>query len=294
MSTLDLTTVDRLTGGKFGTFDVPCPECGPYRSRHGQRRPVLRVWRIEPGFATYCCARCGEKGYVHDRRAPAPDPQKLAKVRVEAAERDHIAKADRLSKAKWLWSQRKPPNGSIVERYLREKRRITCPLPSTLGFLPPRDEYAPAMIAAFGLAHEVEPGVIAIADDAVRGVHITRLLPDGSDRERGDQAKIMVGHSVGSPIVLAPTNDLLGMAITEGIEDALTVHQSTGLGAWAAGAASRLPALADAIPSYVECVTVLVDDDADGRRFAGELADRIPARRIEVRRVVANRWRPAA
>jgi len=104
----------------------------------------------------------------------------------------------------------------------------------------------------------------------------------------------MIGHSVGFPIVLAPPNDLLGMAITEGIEDALTVHQSTGLGAWTAGAASRLPALADAIPSYVECVTVLVDDDADGRRFAGELADRIRARRIQVRQVVANQWRPAA
>jgi hypothetical protein len=66
------------------------------------------------------------------------------------------------------------------------------------------------MLAAFGLAHEVEPGVIAIADDAIRGVHLTRLKPDGSDRERGAMAKIMVGHSTGSPIVLAPPNDGLG------------------------------------------------------------------------------------
>jgi hypothetical protein len=55
-----------------------------------------------------------------------------------------------------------------------------------------------------------------------------------------------------------------------------------------------MPVLADVIPSYIECVTVLTDDDADGCRFAGELADRIRARRIQVRRVVANRWRPAA
>ncbi len=104
----------------------------------------------------------------------------------------------------------------------------------------------------------------------------------------------MVAHSVGFPIVLAPPNDLLGMSIAEGVEDGLTVHQSTGLGGWAAGSASRMPALAAVIPSYIECVTVVADDDADGHRFAGELGDRIRARRIEVRRVVANRWRPAA
>jgi hypothetical protein len=255
---LDLGTIDRLTGGKLGSHDVPCPLCGPYHSPQGQRRKVLRVWRVEPGFATFCCARCGEAGYVHDRHAPAPDPNKLARLRAEAAEHDRIHKIERLGKARWLWSQRKPIAGSIAERYLREKRRIGCALPATLGFLPPRDDYAPAMIAAFGLAHEIERGVIAIADDAIKGMHLTRLLPDGSDRERGDQTKIMVGHSIGSPIILAPPNDLLGMAISEGIEDALTVHQSTGLGAWAAGSASRMPALADVIPSYIEM--------RDGRR----------------------------
>jgi hypothetical protein len=41
--------------------------------------------------------------------------------------------------------------------------------------------------------------LIAVADIAVTGVHITRLLPDGSDRERGEQAKIMIGRSIGSP-----------------------------------------------------------------------------------------------
>lgn len=167
-------------------------------------------------------------------------------------------------------------------------------MPATLGFLPTRREHAPAMIAAFGLAREVEPSVIVIADDAVRGVHITRLLPDGSDRERGDQAKIMIGSSLGSPITLAPLNDLLGLVIAVGIEDALTVQEVTGLSAWAAGSASRMSALADAIPSYIECVTVLVDDDHDGRRHASTLANRIRARGVEVRPVIANRWRPAA
>jgi hypothetical protein len=142
------------------------------------------------------------------------------------------------------------------------------------------------MIAAFGLSRETEPGIIAIAEDAVTGVHITRLLPDGSDRERGERAKIMVGHSTGSPIVLAPPNDLLGIAITEGIEDALSVHQATGLGAWAAGCASRMPALAPHIPTYIECVTILVDDDLEGRRHAETLARAAAACGIEVRPIL--------
>jgi hypothetical protein len=256
MTGLDFSTIDQLTGGRLGTHDVPCPLCGPFKSPHGQRRKVMRVWGVEPSFATFHCERCGESGYVRDRHAPEPDPVRLAKARADAAERDRVHKADRLAKARWLWSQRKPIAGTIAERYLRGARRITCPLPPTLGFLPPNPDkgYPPALIAAFGLAHETEPGVIAIADDAVRGVHVTRLLHDGSDRERGDKAKIMIGNSIGAPIILAAPSDALALALTEGIEDALTVCNAAGLGAWAAGAASRLSALADAIPDYIDCV----------------------------------------
>jgi hypothetical protein len=294
MTDLDLATIDRLTGGWFGRHDTPCPLCGPFKSPHGQRRKVMRVWRLEDGFATFHCERCGESGFVHDRHAPECDPVKLAKARTEAAERDRIHKADRLGKARWLWSQRRQIAGTIAETYLRQARGIGCPLPATLGFLPAHGEYPPAMIAAFGMAHETEPGVIAIADDAVRGVHITRLLPDGSDRERGDRAKIMIGHSIGSPLVLAPCNDLAGLAVAEGIENALAMHEATCLGAWAAGCASRLPELADAIPNLIETVTVVVDDDPDGHRHSAALADRIWARGIEARLIVPNRWQAAS
>src|SRR5260370_2928591 len=144
---VDLGPIDRLTGGKLGTHDVPCPLCAPYHSTQGQRRRVLRIWRVEPGFATFCCARCGETGYVHDRDAAAPGPAKLTRLRAEAAEHDRVHKIERLSTAGWLWAQRRPIECPIAERYLRERRKITCPLPSTLGFLPARDGYAPANLA---------------------------------------------------------------------------------------------------------------------------------------------------
>src|SRR5262249_23656246 len=157
---------------------------------------------------------------ARDRCAPAPDPVALKRARAEAAARERVAAGQRLAKACWLWSRRRPLARSVAEIYLREARRYGGPLPATLGYLSRSRKHCPAMIAAFGLAAETEPGVLAIADDAVRGVHITRLAPDGSRKAGTNADKIMVGNSVGFPIVVAPANDLLGLIVCEGIEDA--------------------------------------------------------------------------
>ena len=184
-SGLDLHTIDRITGCKLGTSDVACPSCGPGRRRPtNQKRRVLRVWRPEPGFARYYCARCGLRGNARDDSARL-DEAALRRARAEAAKRDRAEAAERLKMARWLWSMRRPIIGSIAETYLRDVRCIECALPATLGFLPARREYPPAMIAAFGISGEPEPGVLAISDDAVCGVHITRLAPDGPGNPDG-------------------------------------------------------------------------------------------------------------
>jgi hypothetical protein len=135
------------------------------------------------------------------------------------------------------------------------------------------------MIAPFGLPREPEPGMLAIDDEAVSGVHITRLKADGSGKV-DKKAKIMIGRCMGSPIVLAPMNDGLGLAITEGIEDALSIHEATGLGTWAAGAASRLPRLANAVPAYADAVLVIADADPVGQRFAADLRAALFAKNV--------------
>ena len=96
----------------------------------------------------------------------------------------------------------------------------------------------------------------------------------------------MIGFSKGSPLMLAPWTDSLGLVVTEGIEDGLSAYESTGLSAWAAGSASRLPALADAVPSWVEAITILADDDADGHRHATTFADQLKERDVEIRLIV--------
>ncbi|HZR74555.1 DUF7146 domain-containing protein [Bradyrhizobium sp.] len=295
MSELGLDLIDAITNGRIGRHDTPCPLCGPTkRAAVNQRRKVMRVWRLDPGFASYHCARCGEKGFARDRFAPAPDPVALERARAEAAERESVAAAERLDKARWLWTQRRPIEGTDAETYLRGARGYAGQLPGSLGFLPGRGDHPAAMIAAFGLAVEGEPGIIHMPADALRGVHITRLAPGGRGKAGSERDKIMIGRSFGSPIVLAPANDLFGMAIAEGIEDALSVHEATGLGAWAAGAAPRLPALADCLPFYIEAVTIIVDDDKDGRKFAGTLADSVARRGVEVRSILLPQSQEAA
>lgn len=287
MNEIALPVIDRLVGGRIGTFDRPCPLCGPTKQKlTSQRKPVLRIWRDFADFATYHCARCGAGGYIRDGNAIAPDAAALVRARAEAAKRERRASAERLSKARWLWSQRRPIAGSIAERYLRV-RSIAGPLPATLAFLAGRGEHAPAMIAAFGIPDEPEPGKLIIAADAVRGVHLTRLASDGSGKAGTDNDKIMVGMSSGWPIVLAAANDLDGLTICEGIEDALSLHIVSGLGAWAAGSASRLPALANAILPHM-AVTVFSDDDDAGRQNAGELVRLLSDRHVDVRLRLAS------
>ena len=48
---LTLDDIDRITGDRIGKFDLPCPLCGPHKSRQGQQRKVLRVRarRVTPG-----------------------------------------------------------------------------------------------------------------------------------------------------------------------------------------------------------------------------------------------------
>jgi putative DNA primase/helicase len=185
-------------------------------------------------------------------------------------------------KARWLWSQRRSIAGSIVEVYLRT-RGIACPLlPSTLGFLPPtKPGHCPAMIAAFGLVAETEPGIIAPPHD-VQAVHLTLLRVDGSGKADVDSNKIFIGSPSGTPITLAPPTDLLGLSITEGIEDSLSVHQATGLGAWAAGAAGFMPKLADVVPTYIDSITINAHADKAGQDGATKLAAKLRARDIDV------------
>jgi phage/plasmid primase-like uncharacterized protein len=179
--------------------------------------------------------------------------------------------------ARYLWSSlRQPIAGTIAERYLREARGYSGPLPPTLAFLPAREDKPPTMIAAFALADECEPGVLGEPRD-VSAVHLTMIKSDGTGKADVTPNKIMVASPAGRPIAVAAMNDgMWGLAITEGIEDALSVHQATGLGAWAAGSAPHMAKLASAIVcAKPESVSIFADGDDAGRRHARKLASEL-------------------
>jgi len=179
-------------------------------------------------------------------------------------------------KARWLWSQRRPIIGTIAETYLRQARKYAGSIPPTLAFLPARNGKPPSMIAAFAYPNESEPCTLGEPVN-VEAVHLTALKPDGSGKADITPNKIMIASPAGMPIAVAAMSDSMwGLVITEGIEDALSIHAVTGLGVWAAGSAPHMPKLATAIVQFrPECVHIFADGDAAGQERAHELAAEI-------------------
>jgi putative DNA primase/helicase len=284
-----LALVERL-GAKVkraGTSEWagPCPVCGG-KDRFGVNIKK-QVWN---------CRGCGKGGDVIDLAQHAGGVTFAEAVAALSGEmgpsfkpslhqrdpRDaHDDVCRRRDTARWLWAQRGPLARSIAEIYLREARRYEGPLPATLGFLRPFKDYPPSLIAAFAMPEEAEPGVLRAPLD-VDAVQLIALKPDGSGKADVEIQKRTVGSHKGVPIVVAPPNDLLAISIHEGVEDALSAHEATGLGAWASGGASFLPPLADAVPTYVETVTVVAHSDEAGRIGARALARRLVARGFKV------------
>jgi hypothetical protein len=185
--------------------------------------------------------------------------------------------------ARKLWAASAPARGTIVESYLQSRAIELTAIPATIRYLPAwRPEHHPAMISVFAIPDEPEPGQLCVARQAIHGVHLTLLRPDGLGKALVEPSKIMIARSIGVPIVVAPMSDGLGLVIAEGIEDALSAHAATGLGAWAAGSAGRMPALANVVPTYVEAVTIIADHNEAGQRGAHELAKRLRARGHDV------------
>ena len=234
---IDLPTLHELTGGKRGVTDAACPTCGPdCRTPSNRTRKVMRIWE-EDGFFTYCCARCSASGWAKDERSghsERPRPVKTEPVK------------DNSELARLLWDRSLNPLRTPVEAYLR-KRECLVDSPS-IRFLPRRGEHFNSMISRFGIGGEVS------------GVHLTRLRPDGTGKD-----KIMLGRSMGQPIVVHDNPERLELFIAEGVEDAASLGLATGLTTWAAGSAGRISAVVP-LAKHFNSVFIAVDNDFAGRR----------------------------
>ena len=231
---------------------------------------LKRKWR-EEGKLPRGGQRRPNEPYRPVKSVAAPEPQDCSK-----AERDQRI-------ISWLWGKSQPA-GAVVKAYFSSRRIELEPWPQTIRFLPaspPKHPY-PAMLVPFGLPDEPMPGVYVMPEKRIRGLHLTYLKHDGSGKAPVEPSKRMIGDIKGSPLALIPPNDGHGLLIAEGIETAISGHLMTGLGAWAAGSASFLPALADAVPPFIECVMIAREKDKAGQRGADELGQRLEERGIEV------------
>jgi Toprim domain len=276
---MDIRAAARALDGEVSGAQILAP--GPGHSREDRSLAVRLDTSAPDGFIVHRFAGDNPitcRDYVRQRVGMPvfkPNGYKAARREPEPSQTDNH------ETAKWLWERRRPITDDCpAGKYLRRRRACHGPVPATLGYLPAAGKHPAAMVAAFGFCSEPEPGMIR-PPSPVASIHLTRLTPDGEKAGNDSKpTKIMLGLMSGLPIVLAPVNDGLGLAIVEGIEDGLSVFEETGLGVWAAGSAPNLPKIAAAIPQYVECVTIFAHRDK-GMRFAKEAARLIAAMKVE-------------
>lgn len=253
------TIAKALGGRREGTNWVArCPA-------HDDRTPSLALCDTDEGKVLFhCYAGCAQaeviaklqsKGlWTHNeprpwRNMPSCRPPKLIEPNPDA-----IKKADFAFR---IWQAAKPPEGTLVETYLRSRGLLLPPTPA-LRFHP-------------GLPHPsggIWPAIIALVTDSVNGtpraIHRTFLAPDGSGKALVDPQKMMLGSCRGGVVRLGkPSNVLM---VGEGIETCLSVQQVTGTPAWAALSASGLRSLN--MPPSIKHLTLLTDGDKVGESAA--------------------------
>ncbi len=180
----------------------------------------------------------------------------------------HAEKA-RIARARVLWREAGPPEGTAVESYLRSRR---CSLEPVLG----ADVLRFHPICPFGSLRI--PAMVALITDAVTGepigVHRTAIKDDGSGkRELGEgiSSKMMLGVARRGAVRLhAAAVEHLGIA--EGIENALSASQVFGTAVWATlsrGGVGTFPVL-----KGIKRLTVFADNDTPGLKAAEQCCRR--------------------
>jgi putative DNA primase/helicase len=252
--------------GHHAMADTACPLCGPgRRSPANRKRRVLRIWHTEPGFASYNCARCRERGWARQNQVIAASRSRGVREQTGLRPLAQLAphrtadldNAKRSKVALAIWQSSKPAQGTPVETYLASRGIHLTP--------------SDALRFHAGLKHRsagIWPAMVALvtngADGTPLAIHRTFLARDGAGKAPIDPAKMMLGPCRGGVVRLADAGEIL--MIGEGVETCLAAMQARGLPAWAALSTSGVLALE--LPDEVQDVIVLADGDEAGKAAA--------------------------
>ncbi len=179
-----------------------------------------------------------------------------------------------------LWRQSYPAHGTLAETYLRS-RGITCPIPSTIRFLPSHRHsdtglFLPVMLSAIA----VWPSRDIVA------LHRVYLKADGSGKAEVSSNKKMIGSVAGGAVRLASSAEV--MAVGEGLETCLAAQQASRIPTWAGLSTSGLMNLIlPALPIGREII-IAADNDNAGLNAAHKAATRWIAEGRTVRIAAPN------
>lgn len=262
MTAADIATA--LGGRRNGAgWTARCPA-------HHDRTPSLAITDRDGRVLVHCHGGCsqnaviaalGERGLwdkaARGRSEGAPDRREYK--RHGDGERERMAAAGR------LWSAARPATGTVVENYLR-LRGITMQVPTTIRFLAAAwhtqaKAHFPAMI-----------GAVQDSSGGLVGVHRTFLANDGQ-KAPVSPTKMMLGRCAGASLRLAPASSVL--AITEGVETALSVLQATSTPTWAALSAPGIISLILPPLPFARDVTLFADYDPAGIAAVERAAQRL-------------------
>lgn len=273
---VDFPTLDALTGGKLGTFDVPCPSCGPERRSPANRvAKKLRIWRAEPAFARFHCARCSlggceRSGFGHSSIQPVP----------AACPAETRTDAERTAYALDIWRQAVDPLETPVIPYLAA-RGLTLPQEAA-GEALRWHAHCP-----FGKGVRTGCMVALVRDirtDEPVAIHRTAITPDGRKATIGGVSRLSLGPIGGGAVKLTPDADVtLGLGVGEGVETVLSLRRLAGchaLAVWALLAANQLSAMP--VLSGLDGLWIAVDHDPTGLAAAQTLRERWQDAGVEV------------
>ena len=234
---------------------------------HEDRKRSLSFTPSDERGLLFCFAGCS---FPNILAAHGLKPADLLGARTDVS---GLSREERVRYARRLWESSRKVSGTVAEKYLREARGITVPLPHCLRFLPRlvHREFGwpfPALVA----------GIQDVAGEFT-GVQVCYLSADGSDKAPVKVPRKTFGPARGGAVRLAPAANVLALA--EGIETALSILQATGIPTWATLGTSNLARVE--FPDSVRTVIVAADHDPAGIKAAREAVQTFLRRGLNVR-----------
>jgi len=248
-----------------------CPSCGNNNLtlRDGHRSLLVKCFNDCSSRRVRAeLRRQGLYGAANGNGAASPSPETRAQHEKRAAAATAKRKT-RIDAALDIWRNSLPAADTLCETYLASRLLV--------GPVPPVLRYVPSFFhKEAGIGYPVLIGLVEHEENGAVAVHITYINPlDATVRVAIQPRKKSLGPVGGGAIRLAPASSTL--AISEGIEDALTFMQATGTPTWAAISASGIRNFVPPPLSTTGTLILIEDQDAnnEGQKAVADAARRL-------------------